>query len=80
MLRSETIPTFWIFVYWLDPLHYTLEGIYMTQFHGDDTKITTLTGQVMTAQGYVEKFFSEWDYKHRYGDAVALLLFIIALR
>lgn len=80
MIRSESIPDFWIFLYWLDPLHYSLEGLFMTQFHQDGTKITLFNGQDITAQDYVESFFSEWDYKHRYGDVFALLIFIVVLR
>jgi ABC-type multidrug transport system permease subunit len=80
MIPSENIPTFWIFLYWLNPLHYTLEGLFMTQFNDDNTAITLITGGVTNAQAYVANAFSEWSYAHRYGDAVALVIFIMCLR
>ena len=27
MIKYEDFPNFWSFMYWLDPLHYTIEGI-----------------------------------------------------
>merc|ERR1719276_278475 len=41
MIRAQDMPTFWTFMYWLDPLHYAVEGVVVTQFQGDDTPITT---------------------------------------
>ncbi len=52
----------------------------MTQFHADDTPITLLTGQTITAEGFINDFFSTWDYSHRYKDAMAVMLFIGTLR
>ena len=81
MIRPQDFPTFWIFVYWLDPLHYATEGIVVTQFYQDDTPITiTATGQVVTAEVFVKQFYAEWSYKHRGYDVLALLLFIVGLR
>lgn len=80
MIRSQDIPTFWQFVYWLCPLHYCLEGLVFTQFNGDDTEITTISGEELTAYDYVKEFFEEWDYSHRVADFMALIIFIIVLR
>lgn len=80
MIREEKFPKFWLFLYWLDPLHYTLEGLIMTQFNNDHTEITTTSGQTMTAETYINNFFSTWSYEHRFGDFSALILFIIVLR
>lgn len=80
MIPSQNIPTFWVFLYWLNPLHYALEGLFTTQFKDDNTDITLITGGTTTAEAYVKDAFSEWSYSHRYGDAVALVIFIIVLR
>ena len=80
MIAPQDIPTFWLFLYWTNPLHYALEGLFMTQFHDDDTAITLISGFKTTAEEFVNSFFSTWSYNHRYGDAVALLIFIVALR
>lgn len=52
----------------------------MTQFNGDNTKITLYNGYEMTAEEYVGTVFEEWSYKHRGGDIAALLIFIVFLR
>ena len=80
MIRAESFPTFWIFMYWLNPLHYALEGLNMTQFHNDHTVITTLSGQTTTAEIFINEFFSTWSYNHRWLDVMALILFIVSLR
>jgi hypothetical protein len=81
MIKPEDFPTFWIFMYWLDPLHYALEGINTTQFNRDDTIISiTGTQYTTTASAYVEAFYSEWRYRHRGLDILALCLFIIFFR
>ena len=40
MINPFDIPSFWQFMYWLDPLHYALQGLVMTQFHGDTTVVS----------------------------------------
>jgi ABC-type multidrug transport system permease subunit len=80
MIPSQSIPTFWLFVYWTNPLHYALEGLFTTQFNGDNTKITLYNGFTMTAEEFVGTVFEEWSYKHRGGDIAALLIFIVFLR
>ena len=81
MIKAQDFPTFWTFMYWLDPLHYAIEGLVVTQFNGDET-IITITGSPVkvTASKFVEMFYSEWEYRHRGYDILALCLFIIALR
>jgi hypothetical protein len=84
MIPSQSIPTFWLFVYWINPLHYALEGLLTTQFSGDDTLISQLTsggdsGDV-TAREYVSIVFENWSFDHRWYDVGALLLFIVSLR
>lgn len=44
LIRPQNIPNFWIFMYWLMPGHYILEGLLMTQFDGDDQPIQASPG------------------------------------
>mmetsp|Transcript_19324 Transcript_19324/g.36086 ORF Transcript_19324/g.36086 Transcript_19324/m.36086 type:complete len:437 (-) Transcript_19324:3403-4713(-) len=44
LIRPENIPTFWIFMYWILPGHYILEGLLVTQFYEDDTPIQASLG------------------------------------
>jgi hypothetical protein len=81
MIKAEDFPDFWIFMYWLNPLHYVIEGLVTTQFHGDHS-IITVTGStdVITAQGFVANFYSDWRFKTRGYDIMALCLFAIVLK
>ncbi len=81
LIRPELFPDFWIFMYWLDPLHYVVEGLVVTQFNRDHTLVTlTGSGEVVTAHTYMHSFYTEWRYAHRGYDVLALCLFIIVLR
>mmetsp|Transcript_24221 Transcript_24221/g.24835 ORF Transcript_24221/g.24835 Transcript_24221/m.24835 type:complete len:1388 (-) Transcript_24221:477-4640(-) len=80
MIPSQSIPTFWLFIYWINPLHYALEGLFTTQFHDDDTKIKLFNGGETTAREYVGDVFEEWSFKHRWYDFAALIIFIFCLR
>ena len=80
MIRMQDFPTFWLFLYWLNPLHYALEGLFTTQFHNDDTKIVTVTGIPTTAEKFMASYYEDWKYENRFWDLIALLLFIAALR
>jgi len=81
MIKLKDFPDFWIFMYWLNPLHYILEGLIVTQFHRDGTQINiTGTTDIVTANTYVADFYSDWHYSARGYDILALGLFIIALR
>lgn len=80
-ITASNFPSFWIFMYWLDPLHYALEGLVTTQFYKDTTPVT-VTGMpgTMPAGDFVAMFYPDWQYSHRGLDIMALFLFIIALR
>lgn len=41
-ITPDNIPDYWIFTYWMVPIHYSLEGIVVTQFHGADQEIEDL--------------------------------------
>ena len=80
MIKSQDFPSFWVFIYWLNPLHYALEGITVTQFHKDDTEITTITGVTTTAERFISEYYSSWSYDHRGYDVLGLLLWSVFLR
>lgn len=44
LIRPEEIPNFWIFLYWSMPGHWIFEGIFMSQYRGDDTPIVASPG------------------------------------
>jgi len=81
MIVPSAFPDFWIFMYWLNPLHYVLEGLIVTQFNRDHTEVS-ITGSAAstTAQGFVSDFYSDWHYSARGYDIMALCLFMIAFR
>ena len=39
LIRPQLITPFWIWAYWVFPLHYVLEGLLTSQFESDDTPI-----------------------------------------
>jgi hypothetical protein len=77
LIAEQNFPTFWLFLYWLDPLHYLLEGLISSQFHDDTTKIKTMDGTQTTAEAYITDVqFSRWSYAHVGYDVLALGIFI----
>merc|ERR1711971_360402 len=44
LIQPQYIPKFWIFMYWLLPGHYILEGLLTTQYDNDNTEITAQVG------------------------------------
>ena len=81
MIVPGDFPDFWIFMYWVNPVHYVLEGIITTQFNGDDT-LVTITGStdVVTANTFISDFYADFRYSARGYDIMALCLFLIVLR
>jgi ABC-type multidrug transport system permease subunit len=80
-IKEQDYPTFWTFMYWLNPLHYCLEGLNMTQFHQDNTPVTRIDGTLTSAENYINEFYSKWYYQHAHVRDVAVLFgYIIALR
>jgi len=43
LIRPANIPTFWLFMYYLMPGHYILEGLLVTQYYKDETPIEAST-------------------------------------
>ena len=80
-IKFQNFPDFWVFMYYVNPMTYAFEGLVTTQFNRDHTMITvTGTTDVMTAQSYVQDFYSDWRYSSRGYDLMALVLFIIVFR
>ncbi len=77
LIAEQNFPTFWLFMYWLNPLHYALEGLIMSQFHGDTTLITTMNRTKMTAEKYMTEYqFTTWSYSNIGYDVLAMCIFI----
>lgn len=75
VMPYQSFPKFWRFMYWLSPLHYTLEALVVTQFHHDDTAVSLADGSITTAESYVGTVFTAWKYKNLSYDIVALIAF-----
>jgi hypothetical protein len=81
IIKPQDYPTFWIFLYWLSPLHYGFEGVVVTQFHKDHSIVEVFPGQpTSTAEQVIKSYYSEWSYEHRGYDVLALLIMIAVLR
>jgi ABC-type multidrug transport system permease subunit len=82
LISPGSIPSYWIWMYWLCPLHYTIEGILSTQFHDDDRVILALDGITKTTvSAYFHEFFGgKYSYDHRGYDVLALFIFIVVAR
>ena len=77
LIAEQNFPTFWLFMYWINPLHYALEGLIMSQFHGDTTMIRLMNGAKVTAEEYVTGYqFTTWSYDHIGYDVLAMGIFI----
>eukprot|EP01040_Poterioochromonas_malhamensis_P003188 gene3188-3399_t len=77
LIAEQNFPTFWLFMYWLNNLHYNLEGLIMSQFKGDTTPIKTLNGDITTAEEYMTGVqFSTWTYGHIGYDVLGLGVYI----
>lgn len=44
LIKASEIPNFWLFMYWIFPGHYFLEGLVMSQFADDDSTIEASVG------------------------------------
>ena len=57
-----------------------MEGIVVTQFSQDRTKIKTIDGHEMTAKHFIEDYFPDWSTNHKKYDILALVLFIVCIK
>lgn len=95
LLKPSDIPNFWIFMYWIFPGHYIFEGIFMSQFDGDETKIEASFGSPFflslpecrlqspchgTAEQWVTVNFEDWSRDNVKWNILYLVFFIVATR
>jgi ABC-type multidrug transport system permease subunit len=81
MILPQDFPPFWIFMYYINPLVYALEGLNMTQFYNDNTPVTVVQGApTVTAENFVNLFYTEFSYSHVGLDVMALFIFMFFLR
>jgi len=75
MINANTMAKGWKILYWLSPLHYTLEGLISTQFHGDTTLVeNVLTRELVTAEEFVyTSLGGTFRYDNRFYDLAVLL-------
>ena len=79
-----------MFMYWLAPIHYVLEGLVVTQFHGAKTKVKGAPGFPPGNEPTLSRFYtSHWDdsffggkfvWSHRFQNMIILVAFILFFR
>jgi hypothetical protein len=85
LCSPKNITTFWKFLYYLVPTHYLLEGLTMTQFHGDNRPVELImpvngVHTTTVEQWVINRFGGFFSYSHRWIDIAVLLLYILCLR
>ena len=84
-ITPDKIPDYWLFAYWIAPVHYVFEGIVVTQYHGSSLRLDDIPG-APTLSRY---FASHWDdshfggmfaYSHRWQNVAILLVMITVCR
>ncbi|KDO24308.1 hypothetical protein SPRG_10383, partial [Saprolegnia parasitica CBS 223.65] len=86
-IHYDSIPTGWRFLYWISPLHYVLEGVFGTQFLLNNSTVLigspskVLSPHPVAVKDFVTDMFgTSIKYENRVYDALALVVWIIALR
>ena len=89
-IRPQDIPGGWMFLYWLAPIHYVLEGLVVTQFHGANAKVKGAPGFPPGNEPTLSRFYtSHWDdsffggkfvWSHRFQNMIILVAFILFFR
>eukprot|EP00596_Hydrurales_sp_CCMP1899_P009612 CAMPEP_0119038002 /NCGR_PEP_ID=MMETSP1177-20130426/6649_1 /TAXON_ID=2985 /ORGANISM="Ochromonas sp, Strain CCMP1899" /LENGTH=1597 /DNA_ID=CAMNT_0006999999 /DNA_START=48 /DNA_END=4838 /DNA_ORIENTATION=+ len=72
-IKEQDFPVFWTFMYWLNPLHYCLEGLNMSQFHQDNTRVMRTDGTITSAENWINEFYSTWSFSNVHVRDVAVL-------
>lgn len=80
LITEKNMLPFWRFMYWLNPLHYTLEGLFFTQFHHDNTLVSVTTDEKLLSGEFLKDYFRSWNYGHIGYDILALVLLILMSR
>lgn len=84
-ITPDKIPDYWIFTYWLAPIHYSLEGIIVTQFHNVNLRIkdlpgTPTVGRYMASHWSDSHFGGYFVYSHRIQNIIILVIFVLVAR
>ena len=89
-IMPQDIPGGWQFMYWLAPIHYVLEGLIVTQFHGADQQVKNAPGFPPGEEPTLSRYFtSHWSdayfggkfvWSHRFQNMIILLGFILFFR
>lgn len=96
LIRLSEIPSFWVFMYWVFPGHYFLEGLIMSQFDGDDRLIEASPGSpfflelgcgtsvVEVCEGSIDvwigTYFTDWSVDNVKWNVLYLLVLILVTR
>jgi len=78
-ITPDKIPDHWIFTYWISPIHYSLEGMVVTQFHGADQEIrdqpgNPTVGRFTSSHDSDSHFGGFFTYSHRFQNILILAL------
>jgi len=81
LVPEPSIPRFWIWLYWVNPLRFVLEGLCTVQFHCDGgitdcPTVTLASGISITKSAFIESVQSfGMNYDNRWIDVGVLLIF-----
>ncbi len=62
----------------MNPFHYALEGVVVTQLRHNEDRITIWSGDTMTVEEFVWKSFPDWRFEHVSYDILSMILFILS--
>ena len=89
-IRPQDIPGGWMFFYWLAPIHYVLEGLVVTQFHGAKTKVKGAPGFPPGEEPTLSRYYtSHWNdgwfggyfvWSHRFQNMIILVRFRVEIK
>jgi len=85
LVPKGNIPNFWIWLYWLSPIHYALEAITVTQYYCDSPtcpSIPVVQGQQiiqMPTWQFIQTTYG-FSYGNRWTDYLVILAFLFGFR
>eukprot|EP00635_Sarcinochrysidales_sp_CCMP3193_P013333 CAMPEP_0118911282 /NCGR_PEP_ID=MMETSP1166-20130328/13044_1 /TAXON_ID=1104430 /ORGANISM="Chrysoreinhardia sp, Strain CCMP3193" /LENGTH=1491 /DNA_ID=CAMNT_0006850763 /DNA_START=64 /DNA_END=4539 /DNA_ORIENTATION=- len=84
-ITPNKIPDHWIFTYWISPIHYSLEGMIVTQFNDADLALRDIPGNpsvadFTTSHSSDSHFGGFFTYSHRFQNIIILLVICAVFR
>eukprot|EP00897_Mesotaenium_endlicherianum_P002106 jgi/Mesen1/1923/ME000145S01008 len=77
LIPRPSIPGWWVWFYWINPIAWTLYGLIASQLGNVSTPFTLQTGQVTTVKSFIESYFG---FHHDWlGYCAAVLCGFVAL-